>query len=103
MGQLITVMEHATSRPEVVRFDLNRSLSGMSHERYIAGAEVSGERPVDELARRLFARGGVRSVHIYSNVVTVELEPGASSDGLGDIIHELFVYYREGVPVAEPT
>ena len=103
MGQLITVTERPTARPEVVRFDLNRSLSGMSHERYVAGGEIPDERPVDELARRLFARGGVRSVHIYSNVVTVELEPGAASDGLADIIHELFVYYREGVPVAEPT
>ena len=103
MGQLITVTERPTSRPDVVRFDLNRSLSGMSHERFVAGVEVAGDRPVDELARRLFERGGVRSVHIYSNVVTIELEPGANSDGLGDIIHELFVYYREGVPVAEPT
>jgi hypothetical protein len=101
MGQLITVTEKPTSRPEVVRFDLNRSLSGMSHERFLAGDEIKGDRPVDELARRLFAHGGVEGVHIYSNVVTVKLAPGASGDGLGDIIHGLFTYYVEGVKPAE--
>ena len=97
MGQLITVTEKKTSRPNVVRFDLNRSLTGMSHERFVAGEEIKGDRPVDELARRLFARGGVASVHIYSNVVTVELAGEGSSEGLGDIIHGLFTYYVEGV------
>ena len=97
MGQLITVTEKPTSRSNVVRFDLNRSLTGMSHERYVAGGEIKGDRPVDELARRLFAHGGVQSVHAYSNVVTVELAAGGSSQGLGDIIHGLFTYYVEGV------
>ena len=101
MGQLITVVEKPTSRPDVVRFDLNRSLSGMSHERFVAGVKIKGERPVDELARRLIASGSVEGVHIYSNVVTVELAPGADSDGLADIIHGLFTYYVEGVTPAE--
>lgn len=102
MGQLITVEEKATARPEVVRFDLNRSLTGMSHERYPSADSVVGTRIVDELARRLFARGGVEGVHVYSNVVTVKLAPGATSEGLADIIHELFTYYREGVAPAGP-
>jgi Scaffold protein Nfu/NifU N terminal len=101
MGQLITVVEKPTSRPDVVRFDLNRSLTGMSHERFVAGSDVKGDRPVDELARRLLARSGVEAVHAYSNVVTVELAPGATSDGLADIIHGLFTYYVEGVTPAE--
>ena len=100
MGQLITVTEKPTSRPDVVRFDLNRSLSGMSHERFAAGDEIKGDRPVDELARRLFAHGGVENVHIYSNVVTIRLAAGATSAGLGDIIHGLFTYYVEGVTPA---
>jgi hypothetical protein len=101
MGQLITVVEKPTSRPDVVRFDLNRSLTGMSHEQFAAGSDVKGDRPVDELARRLLARPGVEMVHAYSNVVTVELAPGATSDGLADIIHGLFTYYVEGVTPAE--
>jgi hypothetical protein len=85
-----------------VVFDLNRSLTGMGHERYRSRADAVGDRPPDVLARRLLERSGVRSVHIYSNVVTVELAPGASSAGLADIITDLFTYYREGVEVAEP-
>ena len=84
-------------------FDLNRSLTGMGHERYRSVAEAVGDRPCDVLARRLLERSGVRSVHIYSNVVTVELAPGTPSAGLADIIADLFTYYRPGVEVAEPV
>ena len=83
-------------------FDLNRSLTGMGHERYFSMADAVGNRPCDVLARRLFERSGVRAVHVYSNVVTVELAPGASSEGLAQIIIDLFTYYRPGVEVAEP-
>ena len=97
MGQPITVTEKPTTRADVVRFELNRSLTGMGHERYPSRADVTGPRPVDELARRLFDHGGVEAVHVYSNVVTVDLAPGAASDGLREILEDLFLYYREGV------
>ena len=93
MGQAITVTENHGERGDIVRFDLNRSLTGMGHERYRADQEVVGDRPPDELARRLFAHGGVEAVHVYSNVITVDLAPGASSEGLADIVHSLFVHY----------
>src|SRR5947209_585216 len=93
MGQPITVTEKHGARSDVVRFELNRSLTGMGHERYGTGKEILGNRPPDELARRLLAAGGVESVHIYSNVVTVHLAPGADGSKLGDIVHELFVHY----------
>ena len=102
MGQLITVSEKPTRRPGVVAYELNRSLTGMGHERYRSADEVFGRRPVDELARRLLEREGVRSLHVYSNVVTVELADGASSEGLADVIRDLFIYYGEGVPVVDP-
>lgn len=102
MGQLITVSRREGVRPDVAVFELNRSLSGMGHERYKPGEEVTGRRPVDELARRLFAAGGIDGVHIYSNVVTVDLATGSSGEGLDDIIRDLFTYYREGVEVADP-
>ncbi|MGH3849704.1 MAG: hypothetical protein ACRDRT_08375, partial [Pseudonocardiaceae bacterium] len=60
-------------------------------------------RPVDELARRLFAAGGVEGIHIYSNMVTVDLAPGADGTPLKEIIVGLFTFYREGVEVAEPS
>ena len=98
MGQPITVTEKRGDRNDVVRFDLNRSLTGMGHERYRPDKEIVGDRPPDELARRLFAHGGVAAVHIYSNVVTVDLAPGATSEGLADIVHGLFVHYDHDEP-----
>jgi len=103
MGQLITVSRKPSIRPDVAIFELNRSLTGMGHERYKSVADIVRARPVDELARRLFEPGGVEGVHIYSNMVTVNLAPGASADGMEEIIHGLFTYYREGVEVVEPT
>jgi hypothetical protein len=35
-------------------------------------------------------------------MVTVDLAPRATGDGLEDIIRDLFTYYREGVEVVEP-
>jgi len=103
MGQPITVTENPGDRDRVVRFNLNRSLTGMGHERYRADQEIVGDRPPDELARRLFAHGGVEGVHVYSNVVTVDLAPGASSGGLVDILHGLFVHYDHDEAAPEPA
>jgi hypothetical protein len=97
MGQPITVEEKPTATPGVVRFELNRSLTGMGHERYRSREDASGDRIVDELVRRLFDTGVVAGIHVYSNVITVDLAKGQQSDGLATIIHDLFVYYRPGV------
>jgi hypothetical protein len=101
MGQPITVVEHKSSRPGIVRYEINRSLTGMGHERYVAGRPIEDQRPVDELARRLFARGGIDAVHVNGSVVTVELARGFDADGLADIIRDLYLYYRE--PAAEDS
>jgi hypothetical protein len=103
MGQSIAVVRKQTSNPALVRFEINRSLTGMGHERYHSAADAVRHRPVDELARRLFEAGGIEGVHVYSNMVTVDLAPGGTTDGFEDIIRGLFTYYREGVEVAEPT
>ena len=97
MGQPITVTEKPTAMPGVVRFETNRNLTGMGHERYRSAEDAVGHRPVDELARLLFARGGIDRIHAYSNILTIDLSKGATADGLGEIIHELFVHYRPGV------
>jgi hypothetical protein len=97
MGQPITVTEKPSAKPGVVRFETNRNLTGMGHERYTRAEDALGRRPVDELARRLFARGGVDAMHVYGNVITVDLTKGATPDGLAEIIHELFVHYVPGV------
>lgn len=97
MGQPITVVEKPTARAGIVRFEINRSLTGMGHERYPSLAEATGNRPPDELARRLFERGGVDAVHIYSNIITVDLSEGADGSGLLEVIKGLFIHYRPGV------
>ena len=97
MGQPITVVEKPTAKPGIVRFETNRNLGGMGHERYRSAADASGDRPVDEVARRLFAHGGVDAIHIYANVITVDLSKGARTDGMVDLIHDLFVHYVPGV------
>lgn len=97
MGQSITVVEKPSPRPDVVRFETNRSLTGMGHERYTSREDATGNRPVDELARRLFDRGGIDGVHVYSNVITVDLAKGSRAEGLRDAIEELFIHYVPGV------
>ena len=103
MGQPVTVIEKPTPRHGRVRFDLNRNLTGMDHEHYVAGQEVVGTRPPDELARRLLATGAVRSVHLIGNTVTVELADGHDSSGLKEEIEGLYTFYREGVTPAVPA
>jgi len=93
MGQIVNVVERPSSRPGIVRFETNRVLSGTGHERFVAGQLIEGDRPVDELARRLFARGGILAVHINGGVVTVDLDKGYGPDGLADVIRGLYTFY----------
>ena len=94
MGQPIVVVEKpSVANPGMVRFETNRPLTGMSHERYLSGTEVRGDRPSDELARRLLAHGGVAAVHMNGSVVTVDLAKGHSSEGLRQVIEGLFIHY----------
>jgi hypothetical protein len=95
MGQPIVVTEKPSSYPGVVRFETNRALTGMGHERYVAGTEVWGDRPPDELARRLLAESSVESVQINSNIVTVDLAKGFDSRGLREVIENLYIFYPD--------
>jgi len=108
MGQPIVVAEQPSrSNRGVVRFETNRALTGMGHERYPNRETANGVRPPDELARRLFDHGGVAGVHINGNIITVDLERGYTSEGMREIIEDLYLYYREPVEgeeaVEEPT
>ena len=95
MGQPITVVEKHSNNPAVLRFETNRPLSGMGHERYSEPPSEMLDRPVDELARRLFAAGGVEYVHINGSVVTVRLGGGQTGEGLADVVRGLFLYYGD--------
>ena len=86
-----------------MRFELNRSLSGMGHERFASTVDAIGSTPSAALARQLFATGKVDSVHVYGNMVTVDIGKGYDSAGLADIVREMYRYWKPGVepPVFE--
>ncbi|MCU1351708.1 MAG: hypothetical protein JWM05_917 [Acidimicrobiales bacterium] len=96
MGQPIAVIEKPSSNRGVVRYETNRALTGMGHERYSSAEDAWGPRPPDELARRLFARGGIERVHINSNVITIDLSRGYDVSGIKEIIEGLYTFYPPG-------
>lgn len=102
MGQPVTVLVKPSARPGVVRFEINRSLTSMAGERYAQGDEIDGDRPADEVARRLLAESGVEAVHVSGNVITVEVARAGADAGLREIIEDLFLYYGDGT-AAEPA
>jgi hypothetical protein len=97
MGQMVGVIEKKSTTPGIVRFELNRSLSGMGHERFDSVVEAIGSKPSASLARLLFATGKVASVHVYGNIVTVDVAKGYDSGGLADIVREMYRYWKPGV------
>lgn len=102
MGEPVTVIESASNRQDYYRFDTNRVFTGMGHESYAAGDIIYGDRPPDEIARRLFDTGRVDEVHVYAQTITVKLFEGAKPDGLKAIIEDLHTYYLPGVEVPSP-
>ncbi|MEO6124774.1 MAG: hypothetical protein ABIR32_13800 [Ilumatobacteraceae bacterium] len=100
MGQLVGVVEKKSAIPGIVRFELNRNLTGSGHERFSAGSEAVGPRPSAELARRLFDTGQVAGVHLYMNIVTVDINKGFTSDGLSEIVRDMYQYWRPGMTPA---
>ncbi|HET8620073.1 MAG TPA: hypothetical protein VFM27_13995 [Acidimicrobiales bacterium] len=93
MGQPINVVEKPSSNPGLARFETNRSLTGMGHERYGSVDDILADRPVDELARRLFESGGVTQVHANGSMVTVHLAEGWTGAQLLDVIRGLYIFY----------
>lgn len=97
MGQPVVVVEKPSRRSGLKRYEANRSLTGMGHEHYVSVDDAYGNRPADELARRLFATGQVEAVHVFSNMITVDLAKGADGGGLDEVITDLYQYWKPGV------
>jgi len=97
MGQLVAVTEKPSSTRGVVRFEINRSLSGMGHEHFASPADAWSDTPSAELARRMFATGQVAAVHVYGNIITVDIEKGHDSEGLADLVRHMYQYWKPGV------
>ena len=97
MGQPVAVEQKAGGTSAIIRFETNRSLTGMGHERFTSAAEAKGPRPAAVVARRLFESGQVSWVHVYGNIVTVQLSSGAWQSGLDDIVRDLYQYWKPGM------
>ena len=97
MGQLVAVEQKAGGVSTIVRFETNRSLTGMGHERFTSAAEAKGPRPAAVIARRFFEAGHVSWVHVYGNIITASLEEGASQSGLNEIVRDLYQYWKPGM------
>jgi len=94
---MVGVARRPGSAPGIVRFELNRTLSGQGHERFTSVDDADGDRPSAVLARRLLGTGQVDSVHIYANIVTIDVSKGADDAGLDDVIAEMYRYWLPGV------
>jgi hypothetical protein len=97
MGQLVDVTEKPSTRAGMVRFEINRSLTGMGHETFRSLADAVGPRPAAMLARKLFETSRVESVHIFGNIITVDLLKGFDSAGLDEVIRDMYQYWKPGV------
>ena len=97
MGQQVSVIERPSPRTGVLRFETNRSLTGMGHERFTSASDAVGPRPAASLARQLLATGKVDSVYIYGNIVSVDVTNGCSSDGLADVVRDMYQYWKPGM------
>lgn len=102
MGEPVTVIEKASGRHGYVRFETNRSFTGMGHESYHLGDTIHGNRPPDEVAKALFSSGQVDEVHVYAQTITIKLKESADASGLAEILEDIFTHYRPGVDVPTP-
>jgi hypothetical protein len=97
MGQPVGVKVQTSAKPGRMRFELNRSLTGMGHERYVGPESAKTDKPADVLARRLFDTGAVRSVHVFSNMVTIDMTPAGSESAMVKIVEDLYQYWKPGM------
>lgn len=97
MGQQIAVVAKPSHTPGVVRYEANRNLTGMGHESFASVAQATGPRPAAEVARRLLDTGKVTTVHVFGNMITVDLAKGHTAEGLDDVIAGLYQYWQPGM------
>ncbi|MEN9821970.1 MAG: hypothetical protein RLZ04_396 [Actinomycetota bacterium] len=97
MGQQIAVVAKPSRTPGVLRFEANRNLTGSGHEVFRSVADATGPRPAAVLAGRLLASGQVATVHVYGNMVTVDLQKGHAGEGLDEVVADLYQYWKPGM------
>ena len=97
MGQQVAVVERPSPRPGLLRLETNRSLTGMGHERFRTIGDAVGPRPAAVIARQLLSTGRVDAVHVYGNIISVDVAKGYSGDGLADLVRNMYQYWKPGM------
>ena len=97
VGQPVDVKQTTAGVAGRIRFELNRTLTGQGHEKFTSASQAIGPRPAAELARRLFNSGAVLGVHVFANIVTVDLVPGSRDSDLTQIVTDLHQYWKPGM------
>jgi hypothetical protein len=97
MGQQIAVTAKPSSTPGVLRFEANRNLTGMGHELFRSVGDAVGPRPAAKLAREILATGTVDAVHLFGNIITVDLAKGFDGRGLDELVRDLYQYWKPGM------
>lgn len=97
MGQPVVVTQTPAGTPGRVRFEINRSITGQGHERFASVAETTGSKPAAMLARSLFDTGKVKAVHVFSNIVTVDVADATNGTGLSEILKDMYQYWKPGM------
>ena len=97
VGQPVDVKQTTAGVAGRIRFELKRTLTGQGHEKFTSAGQAIGPRPAAELARRLFNSGAVLGVHIFANIVTIDLVPGSRDGDLAQIITDLHQYWKPGM------
>lgn len=95
MGQQVSVTALA-SRPGILRFEANRNFTGMGHENFASLTEARGDRPAAVVARRLLETGKVDGVHVYGNIISIDLARGSNGDGLDQVVANMYQYWTPG-------
>ncbi|HSB85709.1 MAG TPA: hypothetical protein VLD86_05340 [Ilumatobacteraceae bacterium] len=97
MGQQVAVVEKPSPRPGLLRLETNRSLTGMGHERFTALDDAVGPRPAAVIARQLLSTGKVDAVHVYGNIISVDVAKGYTGHGLADLVRNMYQYWKPGM------
>ena len=97
VGQPVDVKQTTAGVAGRIRVELNRTLTGQGHEKFTSVSQAIGPRPAAELARRLFNSGAVLGVHIFANIVTIDLVHGSRDGDLAQIITDLHQYWKPGM------
>ena len=97
VGQPVDVKQTTAGVAGRIRFELNRTLTGQGHEKFTSASQAIGPRPAAELERRLFNSGSVLGVHVFANIVTVDLVPGSRYSDLAQIVTDLHQYWKPGM------